>query len=343
MVIIINIIIEKGDSMIDSAGVRKQNMHFIRQLLWQGGQYTKLDISKKTSLSVATCNTLLNQLEKDGEVIGEKCRINGVGRSSIQYHYNEDFETFFCVSYQLIAGVKSVRVIVVNPLGTVVKKYEIIVENLAYVVIEKIIDQAISEYPNVSQILVGTPSIAEHGIVRHCDVKEMEEVPLVSLLTDRFKIPVYMQNDIHFKAYGYYKKEKKENEIVSLVYYPANVLPGTATVYKGTILKGTNQFAGMLGFLPYDFTRKEQEQLLSPQTAIPIITKAIASLIVVVNPSSILFAGDLLDKEKIKQVYEGCLRTIPEEYMPEFDFTDHIDEYYLEGMYQKALDLKGDI
>lgn len=76
-------------------------------------------------------------------------------------------------------------------------------------------------------------------------------MPLVQLLEQRFGLPVHMENDIHYKAYGYYKKEGREDDIVTLCFFPANVLPGTASVYHGTVLKGNNQFAGMVGFLPY--------------------------------------------------------------------------------------------
>lgn len=326
--------------MPDNAGVRKQNLNQVRRVLWQGGQYTKLDVSRATGLSAATCNTLLNELEKAGEVVGQSQRTRDVGRSSIVYHYNEEAECFLGVSYQLIGGVKSVRVAVISPLGSIVQRYERQHEVLNYAAIEALTAQAVKDHSNASQILVGTPSIAEHGVVRHCDIPEMEDVPLVRLLEKRFGLPVYMQNDIHYKAYGYYKKEGKEDDIVTLAFFPSGVLPGTASVYKGTILKGRNQFAGMVGFLPYEFGRAEEISLLSWDTALPVIVKAVTSLIVAINPSTILFAGDLLDSERIKQVYTGCLVYIPQEYMPEFHYTAEIDTYYLIGMYHKALDRK---
>lgn len=37
--------------------------------------------------------------------------------------------------------------------------------------------------------------------------------------------------------------------------------------------------------------------------------------------NTILFVGGLLDEERIKQVYVGCLAYIPREYMPEFHYT----------------------
>lgn len=106
------------------------------------------------------------------------------------------------------------------------------------------------------------------------------------------------------------KKEGRDDDIVTLAFFPSGVLPGTASVYKGTILKGRNQFAGMVGFLPYEFSRAEGIKLLAPDTAIPVIVKAVASLIVAINPSTMLFAGGLLDSKRIKQVLAYIPRSI---------------------------------
>lgn len=95
----------------------------------------------------------------------------------------------------------------------------------------------------------------------------MKEVPLVQLLEQRFGLPV------HIKAYVYYQKEGREDDIVTLCFFPANVLPRTASIYHGTVLKGNNQFAGMVGFLPYEFDRKEELRLLFPETALPIVVR----------------------------------------------------------------------
>lgn len=163
--------------MMDSSVVKRQNMDLIRRLLWQGKQLTKLEISKRTGLSVATCNTLLNELEKNGEVLGEKSQINDVGRASVVYQYNEGFESYICVSYQMIAGVKTVRVAVISSLGNILGHYERDFLFLDYMAIEGMVEKALEKHMNATMILVGTPSIAENGIVRHCDIAEMDEVP----------------------------------------------------------------------------------------------------------------------------------------------------------------------
>ena len=85
--------------MKDSADIRKVNKN---KILWQGGQYAKQQISLKTGLSVATCNTLLNTMEEAGEVIGEKKQLQDVGRESVCYQINEAYESFLCVYFELI-------------------------------------------------------------------------------------------------------------------------------------------------------------------------------------------------------------------------------------------------
>ena len=101
----------------------------------------------------------------------------------------------------------------------------------------------VQQCPNTSQIMVGTPSIAENGVIRHSDIPELEGVELVAMLEARYHIPVYLANDMHYKVYGYYRQEHINDQIVTLVNYPAGVLPGTATVHKGTLLTGRNLFA----------------------------------------------------------------------------------------------------
>ena len=83
--------------MIDSSDVRKININRIRTLMWRGGEFTKLSVAKATGFSVATSNTLLNELANTGEIIGEKRHLNGVGRGSIVYRINEQFESILCL------------------------------------------------------------------------------------------------------------------------------------------------------------------------------------------------------------------------------------------------------
>lgn len=326
--------------MKDSAAIKKENKTLIRRLLVSGESFTKQQIALQTGLSVASCNTYLNEMEAAGEVIGEKQRHRDVGRAALAYRLNEDFESILCVYFELIRQTKSLSAAVFSPSGNIRHRHVRALAKLDAAAVEQEIETLLGQFPNCGQILVGTPSIAENGIIRHSDILELEDVPLKDVLEAKFHLPVFLANDMHYKVYGYYRQEQCEDKIVTLVNYPSGVLPGTATVNKGVLLTGKNLFAGMVGFLDYGMDRKEQIQLLYRPTAEPFIVRASIALISILNPHRLLFTGDLLEKGDLERIARACREWIPEEYMPEFVFIPSTEEYYLKGMYWTAVDRK---
>lgn len=328
--------------MKDSADIKKMNKDKIRRILWKGGQYTKQGIATKTGLSVATCNTLLNEMNKDGEVIGVKHRLQEVGRSTVFYEIDESFESILCVSFEVVQNKRMLECMIISSLGNILEHWKTYHQYLEFSVIVDCIARVIEKFENISRIMIGTPSIAEHGIICHCDIQELENESVVKKLEEQFQIPVYMENDMHFKVYGYYKLHCEQEDIVTLANFPTHIMPGTASVHAGMIIKGHNQFAGMVGFLPYGMSIQQMLLQLEPSSCLPIITKAAASIIAIINPTIIVFTGDLLSEKNICVIQEECKKVIPKEYLPKFIYEKDISSSYLTGMYQKALDLKGE-
>ncbi len=326
--------------MHNTADVRKINKNRIRRIFWTGGAYSKQQIAELTGLSVATCNTLLNEMLEAGEVSGEKARVAEVGRSTVRYQINECYESILCVAFELIDGQRKLCWWLLSTLGNVLDRKSCCFDYLDYDILKDQIQEICRTHTNVSQIIVGTPSIAEHGIIRHCDIPELEGAKIVDGLTAEFAVPVLMENDMHLKAYGLYKKQGADEGVVTLANFPAHIMPGTASIHGGTILKGRNQFAGMVGFLPYGMERKQYLSQLQIPECIPLIEKAVVSIIAIVNPDTIVFTGDLVTPKILTSIRERCRTSIPEEYIPHFLHEENMDGYYLEGMYQQALNQK---
>lgn len=326
--------------MKDTADIKRENKSQIRKLLISGNSYTKQQVSLQTGLSVASCNTYLNEMAITGEVIGEKQKLNDVGRNAVVYKLNENFESILCIYFELIQGIKSITTAVFSPIGRLLHKRTVSNEVLDSSAVIQTVSNIMEQFPNVSQIMVGTPSIAENGVIRHCDIEELEDVPLKSVLEERFKLSVSISNDMHYKVYGYYYQEQISDKIITLVNCPSGVLPGTATVHKGVLLTGKNLFAGMVGFMDYGISQEQQIKKLQRPTAEPFIIQAAIALISILNPHQLLFTGDLLHKEDLNKIYIACKKCIPEEYMPEFVFLPDTEEYYLKGMYWAAVDRK---
>ena len=75
-----------------------------------------------------------------------------------------------------------------------------------------------------------------------------------------------------------------------------------------------------------------------------MIVKTALSVIAVLNPDELLFAGNVVDREMMEAVQTACAKAVPPEVLPKFRLADHRgDQYYLEGMYQKALEMKADL
>lgn len=326
--------------MKDATDIKRQNKAAIRALFIHGMAYTKQEIAQLSGLSVASCNTYLNEMEEQGEILGEKQRSGEVGRSPVRYCINEDYESILCVYFELIQGVKSIVLTVLSPTGkrrmSRKQDYEILDERI----IREEIQTSLQSYPNIRRIMVGTPSVAEKGTIRHCDIPELNEVPLKAILEEAFHLPVYIANDMHYKVYGYYRREEQPEQIITLVNFPSGVLPGTATVHKGRVLAGQNYFAGMVGFLDYGIDRPGLLQRLQRPEAERIIIHSAIALIAILNPHKMLFTGDLLREGELEQIRQACELRIPKEYMPVFKFLPNTDDIYLAGMYWKAMDQK---
>lgn len=326
--------------MKNAAQIRKDNKMTIYHFMLDGKLYTKQQVSIGTGLSVATCNTLLNDMEMQKIVTGGNRKIGEIGRSSVLYQINEEHEYYLALHFYKNKEKCRVEYVLFSATGNFLEKNTTEYEAIDYERIEHIIEVLIAKYPNITQIIIGTPSIAEYGIIRHCDIPELEGVPMQEKLEKKFSISVSMENDMHYKAYGYFIKTHNQNDIISLGAFPSHLLPGTATIYKGTIIKGTNGFAGMTGFLAYGVSKEEQLALLEPDTCMPFIAKSICSIIVLLNPTKIVLTGDLINESALEKIIEICKKDIPSEYMPDFEIIENFDEYYYAGMYQIALEKK---
>ena len=88
--------------MKDAAAIKHRNKTQIRKLLRSGASLTKQQIARQTGLSVASCNTYLNEMEATGEVAGKKHKLHDVGRTAIAYTLSETYESIHVRSGSLL-------------------------------------------------------------------------------------------------------------------------------------------------------------------------------------------------------------------------------------------------
>ena len=113
------------------------------------------------------------------------------------------------------------------------------------------IDQVFNE--DVGGIGFGVPSLVDvsKGIVYNVEhIPSWHEVHLGDLLSDRYKVGVYVNNDANCFAIGekYFGKAKKYANVVGMV---AGVGLGCGVITDNRLYSGTNCGAGEFGCIPY--------------------------------------------------------------------------------------------
>lgn len=328
--------------MGSTADIRRENMNRLRRCLWAGGEHTKQSLAQITGLSVATCNTLLNAMEEGGEVIGIKCRTSDVGRSSTAYRINEEQDWILCIHGDLVQGVPVLTWAVMTLTGRIIEEARMQPhKHVDAALFRETVRSLLTRHPAIRQIMLGVPGAVKDGTILLCDLPALDGHALAHELEEAFQIPVHMENDMHYRLYGYASAHAADTDVLTLCYWTLGVYPGVATCHKGTHITGHNLFAGFMGFFPYPMEKAELfQKLRSRDTAQPIVDTVIASLIAMLNPSVLVLSGDYFDEVSLPRLRKACLRTIPEAFLPKFLYVEDTEPEYLSGMHQRALDLK---
>ena len=181
-------------------------------------KFTKQELARHTGLSTATCNTLINEMAADGEVTGHKLQLGEVGRSSLAYQLNESYEFTLCVWFEMMDESRVLYLYLLNALGNIAEKRQASFSFLDEACLINEIEQMMQKQKRIRAIMIGTPSLLKEGKISHCDIPELDGCDLVGKLQSRFSVMVHMENDMHYRVYGYYKKNCQQDQIPVFVY-----------------------------------------------------------------------------------------------------------------------------
>lgn len=92
----------------NTAQVKNYNIKIIKNALKVLATGTKNTISKITGLSVATCNTILNELDASVEILEVDCEsFSSVGQPAKAYKFNENY-SYICCIYMIYENNKKI-------------------------------------------------------------------------------------------------------------------------------------------------------------------------------------------------------------------------------------------
>ena len=325
----------------NTAQVKRYNVEIVKNALKALPDGTKTTIARITGLSVATCNTILNELAATGEILEVTNEYSNVGRPAKGYRFNENY-SYICCIYMIYENKKKIlNYAVVNLLGNIIKEKSIIKEFIGYGEIEELIHQLIDQYENIEAIGIGIPGVVnQQNVIDFCDIEELNNCALANGLSDKLGMDVVIENDMNLIAYGAYQAgEYQEDTSIAVVSFFKDNWPGSGIIVDGHIIHGNTNFAGEVSYLPFGCTHNEQKELLkNREHIIQIAAKTICSLTAIINPSTIVITGTTLTADMMEEICDLCSEIIPKKHIPEIRLENNVQEYYLKGITSMTLE-----
>jgi predicted NBD/HSP70 family sugar kinase len=215
---------------------------------------TKMDIVRQTDLSLPTVNSILDALIEDGFVskVGQG-RSRG-GRPPSLYQFNP--KARFVIGIEIKIPTISIGLVDLQENLIGLAEYPFSEEVTAAYVLQTLEDGITSLLANhqvdstkLVGIGLGVPGYVEQdtGIwLQYLSNPRLKEIPLRSLLSSKFKVPIYIQNELNVCALAEltYGNLQPENDVILITAYEGLK---SSIVVDGCILSGYHGNFGTIG------------------------------------------------------------------------------------------------
>ena len=137
--------------------VKRHNILSVKRALISLDGGTKNDVARVTGLSVATCGTILNELEGSGEILQAEGGPSSFGRPPKLYRFNENRTYICCILLTKHDQRKVIHCAVMNLLGELVYERSEHFDLLGIDEIADCLQGLLEQFPKISVISIGTP------------------------------------------------------------------------------------------------------------------------------------------------------------------------------------------
>lgn len=319
--------------------VKETNVELVRDALRAALLTTRQEIASMTGLSVATCKNVINELIITGEVLEDDLEESSGGRPAKKFRYNKDFLHLACIGIFYDSSVKKIQCIVSNAVGDILENNTKIYDEISYDIIDSIVRDIHQRYRAIKALTISIPGESYDGIIRFCDIKELQGVPLEIMLHEEYDMNVNVEGIAHVLVYGYYKSHPDlQDKTVAVILAPKDLYLGAGIVVNGQLIKGDRHLAGEVSFIANDRTREESLELMKDKDFfMKSLTTATTAIISVVNPSKIIITGGAIQEDISEALYEKCRQIVPKVFMPELEVALNIEEIFISGIISMVL------
>lgn len=231
------------------------------------GALSRADLSRRTGLSVATVNRLVDRLIDDGEVTESGQAASSRGRPARLVQFNAAARSVLAVDI----GGRRIRAAVADLHARVVARREVpisasgrgagrdVFESLSELV-QEMLGEAQGMGADVDTVCVGVPGVirGRTGRVEFAPALQWFDFPLVELLEDRLKLKVLAENDVNLAALAESRHGSARGR-TDILAISIGTGVGAALILGGELYRGASGGAGEVGY-----TMLDRRSLASP-------------------------------------------------------------------------------
>lgn len=237
----------------DQALIKRINTAIVLESILRGAPLSRAQISERTGLNKATVSSLVQDLIDGSLVVETGPGESSGGRKPVML----EFVASAGHAIGIDLGVNYIRGVLMDLQGGIVRELTAPLRrtepDYAFGELCRAIDELIASAPEapygIVGIGVGVPGLVdEAGSVLFAPNLKWRDVPLERQLSDRYGLPVAIDNEANAGAIGE-QKYGAGRQIANLVYVSVGIGIGTGLILHKTLYKGASGFSGEMGHL----------------------------------------------------------------------------------------------
>lgn len=231
--------------------VKAANLNKVRSVLFKYGSATKAKLAGESDISTVTVNGLVKELVEAGEFIGGELIHPKLGRPSVHYHFNYDFEHYLLISIQETAGKLHIVAKIVNMRGDIKLTRNQPMEVVEIRAVVDVVTEILAQKLAITNIAISIPGKQIGSKIAVSWHDALDGWNLEAEIGDRFDIPVRIENDANLATVGYCKEAAiPDRDYVVGIYYLPMSMPGASLFHNNGLFRGQDGLAGEIRYLP---------------------------------------------------------------------------------------------
>lgn len=341
--------------------IKLLNKDVIEGIIKMKGPITKPEIATMTNLSVVTVNKTVKILLQENKVKASGINPSTGGRRAEFYEINEELNYNIGLYYYRNKYIGAVS----NSIGDIiyeeefpvrVNSYDEVMNDTCYAIDTLI---ARCEEHDITAIGIGVPGVVNKGHITNIpNIPSWEGINVASLLEDKYKIAILLENDINLTTMGVYYSDYKD-KVDSLVFVYLEQGIGSGIILNKELFKGSTNFSGELGYIPVrsnmvldDKKTKYKgnfENIIScindelekdinedytklKDTLVRTIVDGLLSIICLLNPEIIMIKCNPLLEEDLQKIEEMIKLYIDDENTPKIIGINDLRKHGIQGV-----------